>query len=52
MPRPIAQAVVAPLQLFHTLWWRLGSLLTGEDLERDRLNHFAGSFSFIASKGA
>ena len=52
MPRPIAQAVVAPLQLFHTLWWRLGSLLTGADLERDRLNHFAGSFSFIASKGA
>jgi len=52
MPRWIAQAVVYPLQLFHALWWRAGSLLTGVDLERDRLNHFAGSFSFIASKDA
>lgn len=50
MPRSIAQALVAPLQLFHRLWWRLGALATGQDLERDRLNHFSGSFSFIASK--
>lgn len=50
MPRPIAQALVAPLQLFHVLWWRLGALATGHDLERDRLNHFSGSFSFIASR--
>ena len=51
MPRELAQAVVVPLQLFHELWWRLGGLLTGADLENDRLNHFAGSFSFVASKG-
>lgn len=50
MPRAIAQALVAPLQLFHMLWWRLGALVTGHDLEKDRLNHFSGSFSFIASK--
>jgi hypothetical protein len=50
MPRAIAQALVAPLQLSHVLWWRLGALVTGHDLERDRLNHFSGSFSFIASK--
>ena len=50
MPRSIAQALVAPLQLFHRLWWRLGALVTGHDLERDRLNHFSGSFSFIASR--
>jgi len=52
MPRALAQAIVAPLQLFHVLWWRLGSLVTGHDLEQDRLNHFSGSFSFIASKEA
>lgn len=50
MPRAIAQAMVAPLQWSHMLWWRLGSLVTGHDLEKDRLNHFSGSFSFIASK--
>ena len=50
MPRPLAQALVAPLQLFHTMWWRLGGLLTRQDLEKDRLNHFAGSYSFIASR--
>ncbi|MFH1185424.1 MAG: class I SAM-dependent methyltransferase [Chloroflexota bacterium] len=50
MPRELAQAVVVPLQLFHKLWWRLGGLLTDADLENDRINHFAGSFSFIASK--
>jgi SAM-dependent methyltransferase len=52
MPRGVAQALVSPLQLFHTIWWRLGGLATQQDLERDRLNHFAGSFSFIASRDA
>jgi SAM-dependent methyltransferase len=50
MPRPIAQALIAPLQLFHTLWWRAGGLLTGRDLENVRLKHFAGSFIFIATR--
>jgi SAM-dependent methyltransferase len=52
MPRALAQALVAPLQFFHAMWWRLGSLATHQDLERDRLNHFAGSFSFIATRDA
>jgi SAM-dependent methyltransferase len=50
MPRPLAQALVAPLQFLHTTWWRLGGLITRQDLEKDRLNHFAGSYSFIASR--
>jgi len=50
MPRRIAQALVAPLQFLHVQWWRAGAALTGAALENDRLNHFAGSFSFIASK--
>jgi SAM-dependent methyltransferase len=50
MPRAVAQALVAPLQFLHAAWWRFGSLVTRQDLEKDRLNHFAGSFSFIASR--
>ncbi len=52
MPRALAQALIAPLQTFHTLWWRLGGMVTKQDLERDRLNHFAGSYTFIASREA
>ena len=52
MPRRLAQSLVAPLQFLHVLWWRLGSFVTRQDLEKDRLNHFAGSYSFIASRDA
>jgi hypothetical protein len=50
MPRALAQALIAPLQSFHALWWRIGGLLRHQDLESDRLNHFAGSYSFIARR--
>jgi SAM-dependent methyltransferase len=50
MPRWIAQSLVLPLELFHRLWWRGGELVLGKSLERQRIQHFTGSFTFIASK--
>lgn len=50
MPRPVAQSLVAPLELMHSLWWRAGGMLTGRNLENIRLRHFAGSFIFIATR--
>jgi hypothetical protein len=50
MPRALAQSVVLPLQWLHQLWWQLGGLLTGRNLENTRYRHFTGSFTFIASK--
>ncbi|MEW6400350.1 MAG: class I SAM-dependent methyltransferase [Chloroflexota bacterium] len=50
MPRALAQAIVYPLQLFHQLWWRVGSLISGRNLENIRIRHFTGSHTFIAGK--
>jgi hypothetical protein len=50
MPRPVAQSLVAPLELMHSLWWRAGGMMTGRNLENIRLRHFAGSFIFIAAR--
>jgi len=50
MPRPLAQAVVYPLELLHRLWWWGGSLIAGRPLENTRIRHFTGSLTFVASK--
>jgi SAM-dependent methyltransferase len=50
MPRRAAQTIVLPLEMFHRLWWRAGELLSGKSLENQRIRHFTGSFTFIASK--
>jgi SAM-dependent methyltransferase len=52
LPRFMSQSIVFPLQLLHNLWWRVGGMITGRELEQVRLRHFTGSFTFIASKGA
>lgn len=50
MPRAFAQAIMFPLQLFHQLWWQVGGLVTGRNLENIRNRHFTGSHTFIARK--
>ncbi len=50
MPRPIAQALITPLQIFHKFWWQLGGLISRRNVEQTRIRHFTGSFTFIASK--
>jgi SAM-dependent methyltransferase len=50
MPRPLAQAFISPLQLFHELWWRIGGLISRKNVEETRIRHFTGSLTFVASK--
>jgi SAM-dependent methyltransferase len=52
MPHALSEAIVAPLQLMHELWWKIGGLVTHRDLRDVRLRHFTGSFTFVASKPA
>ena len=48
MPRSLARALVAPLDLAHRLWWRVGSLVDEKADEQTRIGKTAGSFSFVA----
>jgi SAM-dependent methyltransferase len=50
MPRPLAQAVVYPLELLHRLWWKGAGFVKRRQLDNLRIRHFTGSFTFVASK--
>lgn len=50
MPRPLAQAIVYPLELLHRLWWMGAGFAKRKPLENLRICHFTGSHTFIASK--
>lgn len=50
MPAPLAQALIAPMDLTHKVWWSLINKITGEHGENTRRRDAAGSFYFIATK--
>lgn len=52
MPRRLAYALVAPLELLHRAWWALARFARPDIDEQRRLRKLSGSFSFIATKPA
>lgn len=50
MPRLLSKSIVAPLQLAHRTWWKIGGLFSREASETMRMTYTAGSFTFIAVK--
>jgi SAM-dependent methyltransferase len=52
MPAPLSTALIAPLELVHKLWWRVGSYFNPKASEEVRLRTTTGSFSFIARRPA
>ena len=52
MPPRLAGALIKPLQWMHKLWWWIGGLVTGRNLEKTRVTTTTGAFTFIARKPA
>lgn len=52
MPRKMSAMLIAPVQMLHRLWWKIGSAITHrpEVTERNRLLYGAGAFFFIATR--
>ena len=52
MPDFLSRSIVFPLQLFHKLWWRAGSLVSPKSNPQTRIMNTTGMFTFIVTKGA
>ncbi len=50
MPSVLARLIVAPVQLLHRLWWRVGRSVSDKATEQARVCNTTGSFTFIASR--
>lgn len=50
MPRPLAQAIIRPVEWLHKFWWWAGGLVARQSKEITRIRNTTGGFAFIASK--
>jgi SAM-dependent methyltransferase len=50
MPKRLAFAVVAPLDLLHRMWWKLGGMVDKEATEDMRIMKSTGCFEFIGRR--
>ncbi|MES2113898.1 MAG: class I SAM-dependent methyltransferase [Pseudomonadota bacterium] len=50
LPKFIARAIVAPVQLLHVLWWNCARLISSKASKSVRIRNHTGVFTFIARK--
>ncbi|CCK81825.1 class I SAM-dependent methyltransferase [Desulfobacula toluolica] len=52
MPRFLTNSILMPVNIFHKIWWRIGSFFSKKALEETRIQNTTGAFTFIARKDA
>ena len=50
MPSILSKAIVTPIYLLHTIWWKVGNLLGRNAKQEVRVRNTTGAFTFIATK--